>query len=66
MIQTHRCPPVQQFWTSLHSKWWKSTVNFVNPLTNLEILLGIPNENEINLIEHYYLAILHAKYYIYV
>jgi hypothetical protein len=46
-------------------KWWDCTFNLYIPLTCHEIIFGIPNENEEQIIEFYNYMILHAKYYIY-
>ena len=45
--------------------WWKSVFHFTIMLSTLEIIFGIPNENNDNSINVYNYIILYTKYYIY-
>ena len=61
----YSCEPVRAFWNNIQT-WWKASFDFNINLSILEILFGIPNENEEHILDIYNLVILYAKYYIYV
>jgi hypothetical protein len=60
----YHCETSSKLWQSI-LLWWKNSFEFSIPITALEIIFGIPNENndhEINLLNT---IILYGKYYIY-
>jgi hypothetical protein len=59
------CNITFNLWQSI-MKWWDCTFNMYIPITSHEILFGIPNENEEQIVNLYNYMILHAKYYIYI
>jgi hypothetical protein len=61
----YECPNVIQLWTSIQI-WWKSIFQFTIEISCLEIIFGLPNENNDNDIHIYNFVILYAKNYIYV
>jgi hypothetical protein len=61
----YECPDTLQFWNSIYT-WWKSVFLFSVPITHLEVIFGMPNENNDNTINIYNLVLLQAKHYIYI
>jgi hypothetical protein len=61
----YELPNTLALWNSIQG-WWKSIFQFSIPITALEIIFGLPNENQDNTINIYNLVILYAKHYIYV
>ena len=58
------CPNTMALWNSVQ-KWWKAIFHFEITLTVLEVIFGIPNENNDNAIRLYNYVILYTKRYIY-
>jgi hypothetical protein len=61
----YECPDTLALWVSINN-WWKNQFEFKIPITILEIIFGIPNENGDNDINLLNTMILVAKYYIYI
>ena len=61
----YECPNTLQLWSSIQG-WWKNIFYFSIPISSLEIIFGLPNQNKDNTIHIYNLVILYAKHYIYV
>jgi hypothetical protein len=58
------CPLLLKFWDSLF-KWWKAVAKIFFPIDTYDIILGIPNPNNDQMITHMNYLILHAMYFIY-
>jgi hypothetical protein len=58
-------PKTSSLWNTFQL-WWKSVFHFSIMLSALEIIFGIPNENNDNSINVYNYVILYTKYYIYI
>jgi hypothetical protein len=61
----YECPKTLALWNTLQL-WWKSVFSFTIMLSPLEIIFGIPNENNDNSINLYNYVILYTKFYIYI
>jgi hypothetical protein len=61
----YECPKTLALWNTIQL-WWKSVFSFTIMLSPLEIIFGIPNENNDNSINLYNYVILYTKYYIYI
>ena len=61
----YECPNTLQFWKSIQG-WWTSIFHFSIPISILEVIFVLPNENKENAINIYKLVVLYAKHYIYV
>jgi hypothetical protein len=60
----YSCHTSLKLWQSI-LLWWKNSFNFSIPITVLEIIFGIPNENNDQVINLLNTVILYGKYYIY-
>jgi hypothetical protein len=60
----YHCPKALALWEAVQ-KWWKTTFDFSINISVLEIIFGLPNENNDNHILLYNYVILYTKYYIY-
>ena len=54
------CSNTKKEWESLQ-KWWKTTFNFTIDISILEIMFGLPNENEEKMFNLYNYIILYAN-----
>jgi DNA-directed RNA polymerase subunit L len=59
------CPKALDLWNSIQI-WWKAIFHFSITISALEIIFGLPNENNDNNIFLYNYVILYTKYYIYI
>ena len=61
----YQCPKTTTLWESIQT-WWKTNFQFKIDISVLEIIFGLPNENNEKTINLYNYIILYAKYYIYI
>jgi hypothetical protein len=61
----YQCPKTTKLWEAIQT-WWKTNFDFKIDISVLEIIFGLPNENNDKTINLYNYIILYAKYYIYV
>jgi hypothetical protein len=61
----YQCPKTLKLWDSIQM-WWKINFQFKIHISILEIIFGLPNEDNEKTINLYNYVILYAKYYIYI
>jgi hypothetical protein len=61
----YQCPKTLKLWDSIQT-WWKINFQFKIDISILEIIFGLPNEDNEKTINLYNYVILYAKYYIYI
>jgi hypothetical protein len=57
----YQCPKTMKLWESIQT-WWKTNFQFKIDISVLEIIFGLPNENNEKTINLYNYIILYAKY----
>jgi hypothetical protein len=58
------CSETYKFWQRIFN-WWADNINVWFEVGTYEIIFGIPNENDENLVNQLNYFIIHAKYYVY-